>query len=243
MIIIAIIAVVGVAVWHTVFKPHSDSSSDVSQMMGKMQDMPTVEGDGTEFEIDNPVIAMKVNGREYSIGEIDERALTHFRMISMGKMGLTKESRDEARRKAVLNIRREAVIEKAMKDFNVEVTDAEIESLMSDIKKNLSEQGSFSDSLSKMGVTEEQLKVRIRKDEIENKLFLAFIEQKNLQASETSVQQEAFSKWIDEQIQNLEFEVQASFLKDLFAPAPGRMNGSPPGMGIAPVNPDSEEKT
>lgn len=243
-IIILIIIVIGVVVWSKVSKSRTEIPSDATHMAHSMDDIPFIEGDGTEFEIDNPEIALKVNGREYSIGEIDQRALIHFRMFSMGKMGLTMELRDESRRKAVMNMRREAVIEKAMTDFNIEVTDAEIESQMSEIEKSLSEQGSFSEVLSQMGITEDQLKIRLRKDKIENKLFLVFIAQKNLQTSEVSVQQEAFSKWIDEQIQNLEFELLASFLEELSPPAAGGMNGSPHGMGsMPPMNPDAEEKT
>lgn len=244
IIIIVIIVTVGVVIWQIFLKPNNKSSPDVSEMMNSMKDMPAVEGDGTEFEIDNPEIAIKVNGREYSIGEIDQRAMTNFRMISMGKMGLTKELREESRRKAVLNMRREAVVEKAMKDFNIIVTDAEIESLLSEIKNSLTDQGSFDDFLKQMQVTEDLLKIRIRKDESENRLFLAFIQQKNLQDTETAAQQEAFTNWIDEQVQTLEFEVLGSFLKELTMPAPDGMNGSPHGMGsMPPVNPDADEKT
>jgi hypothetical protein len=244
LVIIVIIVVVGVLAWHLLNKSHPDSSSDASQIMSKMQEMPTVEGDGSEFELDNPEIAIKVDGVEYSIGDIDKRADTHFRMISMGKMGLTKDLRSEARRNAVLSLRREAVIEKAMKDFNVDVTDAEVESMIGEIKKSLTEQGSLKEFLDQMGITEDQLRARLKKDEIENKLFLAFIEKSNLKDSETTAQQEAFSKWIDDQIQSLEFEVLGSFLEELSPPASGGMNGSPHGMGgMPPVNPDSEGET
>jgi len=256
IIIIVIVSLIGIVVWQTMKKPAADnahgmSDSDMQLTMERMKAMPATDGDGTVFELDNEEIAISFDGEDITIAKMDMQASTHFKMISMGKLGLTRELRSEARRQAIETIRKEAIIDKAVAEFDLEIPESDIESSLAEIKANMGGQEPFDKMLGSMNITEENLRTRIEKDDLENLLFVAVIEKLELAGGSDEIQQEAFSNWLANELNIQEFEIRESLLDDLIVkPTEGMKMGSGMGMGMAPngmggsmMNPSGDQNT
>ncbi len=175
----------------------SPEANPHNNIMGAMGSMGANESGDESFDIDNSQVAMKIDGREYSIGEIDTHARTYYMMMSGESSGLTKTAKTIAIKQAMKRILSDAAIMKGVEEFKIEISEDEIESEITAIIEEQGGKEKFHAFLEEFNVTEDSLKKRLRKDLFQNALMDAVIDKLDKSDASEEAQIEAYNEWLN----------------------------------------------
>lgn len=188
-------------------QPDSTPANPHQNTMGVMGTMGADQSGDESFDIDNPQIAMKIDGREYSIGEIGTHARTYYVMMNGGISGLTKTAKTIAIKQAMKRILSDAAIMKGVEEFNIHISEDVIEKEIANIIEEQGGKEKFQDFLDEFNVTEDSLRKRIGKDLVQNALMDAVIDKLDISDESEEAQTEAFNEWLKNTTLTLEVAI------------------------------------
>ena len=187
---------------------------------GVMGTMGANQSGNESFDINNSQIAMKVDGREYSIGDIDTHARTYYMMMNGESSGLTKTAKTIAIKQAMKRILSDAAIMKGVEEFKIEISEDEIEREIADIIEEQGGEEKFHAFLEEFNVTEDSLRMRLRKDIVQNALLDAVVDNLGFKNEPEETQIKAFNEWLNKTTLNLEVEILDTELLMIFTEQP-----------------------
>lgn len=185
-----------------------------------MGSMGANQSGNESFDIDNSKIAMTINGREYSIGEIDTHARTYYMMMSGGTSGLTKTAKTIAIRQAMKRILSDAAMMKGVEEFQIKISEDEIEKEIALIIEEQGGEEKFHAFLKEFKVTEDSLRMRLRKDIVQNTLMDAVVDNLGIKNESEETQLKAFNEWLNETTLSLEVDILDAELLEIFKEQP-----------------------
>ncbi|MBU1023784.1 SurA N-terminal domain-containing protein, partial [bacterium] len=162
IIAIVLIAVAGVWVYKSYVAPRAEQNNHKADSHSEEQG--NMEGDGSRFELDNHEDALSIDGKVYSMSDVDNKA-QHFVAMMGGNPGaLTKDVLARARSEAVRTLHVEAAMTKGAKELGIEISEEDVNEAIAKIVEEQGGEENYKKFLSQFNVSEEAMERRMRKD-------------------------------------------------------------------------------
>jgi len=218
IIAIVLIAVAGVWVYKSYVAPRAEQNNHKADSHSEEQG--NMEGDGSRFELDNHEDALSIDGKVYSMSDVDNKA-QHFVAMMGGNPGaLTKDVLARARSEAVRTLHVEAAMTKGAKELGIEISEEDVNEAIAKIVEEQGGEENYKKFLSQFNVSEEAMERRMRKDLLQTTIIDSLVEKNYLQDASEEVKNETYEKWLVEVSKDIQIKILGDSLKEsLAAPA------------------------
>jgi len=113
----------------------------------------------------------EVNGSAITQGEMDQEMGRYEQQLKMAGQTATPEQVGEVREKVLKGLVDRELLAQQTKKLGIATSDAEVDEQMATLKKRFSNEAQFADALTKMNLTEVQLKDELRQDKAIRKMI------------------------------------------------------------------------